>query len=83
MRSGPNTLLPYAENPGRTFVLGEDPVKHRLRHDVEARRRAVLKFGAVQGTRAKINRAQLRRFSLWSTPFCLSRSLSRIWARYT
>jgi Xaa-Pro aminopeptidase len=56
VRSGPNTLLPYAENPpdrvigaddiafadlgpifaeweadfGRTYVLGDDPVKHRL-----------------------------------------------------
>jgi Xaa-Pro dipeptidase len=62
VRSGPNTLLPYGDNPldrelqaddilfldfgpvfeqweadfGRTFVLGEDPVKHRLRRDVEA-----------------------------------------------
>jgi Xaa-Pro aminopeptidase len=62
VRSGPNTLLPYAENPpdrelgaddivfldfgpvfeqweadfGRTFVLGQDPVKHRLRRDVES-----------------------------------------------
>jgi Xaa-Pro aminopeptidase len=60
VRSGPNTLLPYRENPpdlvigeddivfcdfgpiftdweadlGRTFVLGDDPVKHRLRHDL-------------------------------------------------
>jgi len=60
VRSGPNTLLPYRENPpdrvigaddivfadfgpifeeyeadfGRTFVLGEDPVKHRLRDDL-------------------------------------------------
>jgi len=57
VRSGPNTLAPYKENPpdrvigaddivfadfgpifeeyeadfGRTFVLGDDPVKHRLR----------------------------------------------------
>ncbi|KAF2028298.1 Creatinase/aminopeptidase [Setomelanomma holmii] len=57
IRSGPNTLLPYAENPpdriiqpddilfvdlgpvfeaweadfGRTFVLGDDPIKKRLR----------------------------------------------------
>lgn len=69
VRSGPNTLLPYAENPpdriiepddilfvdlgpvfeaweadfGRTFVLGDDPVKKSLRdaleptwHDVKA-----------------------------------------------
>jgi Xaa-Pro aminopeptidase len=61
VRSGPNTLLPYAENPpdrqigaddivffdfgpvfaaweadfGRTYVLGEDPVKLRLRDDLE------------------------------------------------
>ncbi len=60
MRSGPNTLMPYKENPpdrvigandivfadfgpifeeyeagfGRTFVLGDDPVKHRLRDDL-------------------------------------------------
>lgn len=61
VRSGPNTLFPYAENPpdrmieeddilfidlgpvfeaweadfGRTFVLGNDPVKQRLRDDLE------------------------------------------------
>ena len=60
VRAGPNTLLPYAENPpdltigsddivfldlgpvfedweadfGRTFVLGSDPVKHKLRRDI-------------------------------------------------
>ncbi|MFF4111928.1 M24 family metallopeptidase [Streptomyces sp. NPDC001714] len=60
VRSGPNTVLPYRENPpdrvigaddivfadfgpifeeyeadfGRTFVLGDDPVKHRLRADL-------------------------------------------------
>jgi Xaa-Pro aminopeptidase len=60
VRSGPNTLMPYRENPpdrvigtddivfadfgpifeeyeadfGRTFVLGDDPVKHRLRDDL-------------------------------------------------
>ncbi|MBK3576274.1 aminopeptidase P family protein [Streptomyces sp. MBT65] len=60
IRSGPNTLAPYKENPpdrvigaddivfadfgpifeeyeadfGRTFVLGDDPVKHRLRDDL-------------------------------------------------
>ncbi|MEV0738680.1 M24 family metallopeptidase [Streptomyces sp. NPDC050549] len=60
VRSGPNTLKPYQENPpdrvigaddivfadfgpifeeyeadfGRTFVLGDDPVKHRLRDDL-------------------------------------------------
>lgn len=60
VRSGPNTLMPYRENPpdrvigtddivfadfgpifeeyeadfGRTFVLGGDPVKHRLRDDL-------------------------------------------------
>ena len=69
VRSGPNTLQPYRENPpdrvigaddivfadfgpifeefeadfGRTYVLGDDPVKHRLRDDLatvfaEARR---------------------------------------------
>ncbi len=61
VRSGPNTLLPYAENPpdrqlteddilffdfgpvfaeweadlGRTYVLGDDPVKLQLRDDLE------------------------------------------------
>ncbi|HZZ50516.1 MAG TPA: M24 family metallopeptidase [Pseudonocardia sp.] len=60
VRSGPNTLKPYRENPpdrlieaddivfldfgpifaeweadfGRTYVLGDDPVKHRLRDDL-------------------------------------------------
>jgi Xaa-Pro dipeptidase len=60
VRSGPNTLQPYDENPpdrviadddvvfcdlgpvfadweadfGRTFVMGDDPVKHRLRDDL-------------------------------------------------
>ncbi|WP_197038519.1 M24 family metallopeptidase [Herbidospora cretacea] len=60
VRSGPNTLLPYRENPpnrvieaddivfcdfgpifeefeadlGRTYVLGDDPVKHRLAADL-------------------------------------------------
>lgn len=60
VRAGPNTLLPYAENPpdftiraddilfldlgpvfeeweadfGRTFVVGSDPLKHKLRRDV-------------------------------------------------
>jgi Xaa-Pro dipeptidase len=60
VRAGPNTLLPYAENPpdralgeddivfldlgpvfedweadfGRTFVLGNDPVKRKLRDDI-------------------------------------------------
>ncbi|CAO2647589.1 Nn.00g085110.m01.CDS01 [Neocucurbitaria sp. VM-36] len=61
VRSGPNTLLPYAENPpdriiqsddilfvdlgpvfeaweadfGRTFVLGDDPIKIKLRDSLE------------------------------------------------
>jgi Xaa-Pro dipeptidase len=61
VRSGSNTLLPYAENPpdqmigeddilfldfgpifdqweadfGRTYVIGDDPLKHRLRLDTE------------------------------------------------
>jgi Xaa-Pro aminopeptidase len=61
IRAGPNTLMPYSENPpdrivqeddilfvdlgpvfeaweadfGRTFVLGDDPAKHRLRHALE------------------------------------------------
>lgn len=61
VRSGPNTLKPYRENPpdrtltdddivfldlgpifaeweadlGRTYVLGDDPVKHKLRDDLE------------------------------------------------
>ena len=62
VRAGPNTVLPYAENPpdltlgpddilfldlgpvfeeweadfGRTFVLGHDPVKHKLCADIGA-----------------------------------------------
>jgi Xaa-Pro dipeptidase len=62
IRSGPNTLLPYKENPpdlvlqendilffdfgpvfeeweadyGRTYVIGSDPAKLKLKHDVEA-----------------------------------------------
>lgn len=61
VRSGPHTLIPYAENPpdrtieaddivfldlgpifaeweadfGRTYVLGDDPAKHRLEADLE------------------------------------------------
>ena len=61
VRSGANTLLPYAENPpdlviqpddilffdfgpvfedweadfGRTYVIGNDPVKHKLKDDIE------------------------------------------------
>jgi Xaa-Pro aminopeptidase len=61
VRSGPNTLLPYTENPpdrtiekddilfvdlgpvfaaweadfGQTFVLGDDPIKKKLRDDLE------------------------------------------------
>jgi Xaa-Pro dipeptidase len=61
VRSGPNTLLPYRENPpdlilqrddivffdfgpvfedweadfGRTYVLGHDPLKHRLQREIE------------------------------------------------
>jgi Xaa-Pro aminopeptidase len=61
IRSGPNTLLPYNENPpelvlqdddilffdfgpifedweadfGRTYVIGNDPVKHKLKNDIE------------------------------------------------
>jgi Xaa-Pro aminopeptidase len=61
VRSGPNTLQPYNENPpdlllqpddilffdfgpifedweadfGRTYVIGEDPVKHKLKNDLE------------------------------------------------
>lgn len=67
VRSGPNTLLPYAENPpdriiqeddilfvdlgpvfeaweadfGRTFVLGDDPIKKKLRDDLEPTWKAV------------------------------------------
>ncbi|KAG0653051.1 hypothetical protein D0Z07_0294 [Hyphodiscus hymeniophilus] len=67
IRSGPNTLKPYAENPpdrvieaddilfvdlgpvfeaweadfGRTFVLGDDPVKKRLRDSLEPTWKAV------------------------------------------
>jgi Xaa-Pro aminopeptidase len=61
IRSGPNTLQPYNENPpdlmiqeddilffdfgpifedweadfGRTYVIGDDPVKHKLKNDIE------------------------------------------------
>src|ERR1700710_419515 len=61
IRSGPNTLQPYNENPpdlviqeddilffdfgpvfedweadfGRTYVIGNDPVKHKLKNDIE------------------------------------------------
>jgi Xaa-Pro aminopeptidase len=61
IRSGPNTLKPYDENPpdlviqendilffdfgpifedweadlGRTYVIGNDPVKHKLKNDIE------------------------------------------------
>ncbi len=61
VRSGKNTLLPYADNPqnltigdddilfldlgpvfeqweadfGRTFVLGDDPLKHKMKQDIE------------------------------------------------
>ena len=67
VRSGPNTLQPYDENPpnrtiepddilfvdlgpvfeaweadfGRTYVLGDDPVKQRLRDDLEPAWKAV------------------------------------------
>jgi Xaa-Pro aminopeptidase len=69
VRSGPNTLLPYAENPadriiqeddilfvdlgpvfeaweadfGRTFVLGDDPIKKKLRDSLEPTWHAVKK----------------------------------------
>src|SRR6195952_546421 len=62
IRSGPNTLQPYDENPpdlmiqsddilffdfgpifedweadlGRTYVIGNDPLKHKLKNDIEA-----------------------------------------------
>ena len=62
IRSGPNTLQPYDENPpdltiqpddilffdfgpifedweadlGRTYVIGNDPLKHKLKQDIEA-----------------------------------------------
>ena len=62
VRSGPNTLQPYHENPpnrvlggddilffdfgpifedyeadfGRTYVIGNDPLKHKLRQDIES-----------------------------------------------
>lgn len=62
VRSGPNTLQPYDENPpnrvlgdddilffdfgpifedyeadfGRTYVIGNDPLKHKLRQDIES-----------------------------------------------
>ncbi|MBG6134725.1 M24 family metallopeptidase [Longispora fulva] len=81
VRSGPNTLQPYRENPpdrvigeddivfcdfgpvfaeweadfGRTYVLGDDPVKHRLRDDLplvfEAARRRFAADPAITGER--------------------------------
>src|ERR1700712_3452055 len=62
VRSGPNTMHPYDENPpdltvmendilffdfgpifeqweadyGRTYVIGNDPLKHKLKNDIEA-----------------------------------------------
>ncbi|MGW1624756.1 M24 family metallopeptidase [Streptomyces sp. NPDC002172] len=81
VRSGPNTVLPYRENPpdrvigtddivfadfgpifeeyeadfGRTFVLGDDPVKHRLRADLPrvfaAGRRFFEADGEITGAR--------------------------------
>ncbi|WP_198167961.1 M24 family metallopeptidase [Herbidospora yilanensis] len=81
VRSGPNTLLPYRENPpdraveaddivfcdfgpifeefeadlGRTYVLGDDPVKHRLAADLpvvfEAGRRFFAADSEMTGAR--------------------------------
>ena len=77
VRSGPNTLCPYAENPpdrviqhddilfvdlgpvfeqweadfGRTFVIGEDPVKEKLKDDLAPTWEKVkAQFKAKQGT---------------------------------
>ncbi|MFG3291356.1 M24 family metallopeptidase [Streptomyces sp. NPDC048179] len=79
VRSGPNTLAPYRENPpdrritaddivfadfgpifeeyeadfGRTFVLGDDPDKHRLRADLprifDAGKRYFAEHGDITG----------------------------------
>lgn len=73
VRSGPNTLFPYADKPpdrflteddivfldfgpvfeqweadfGRTFVLGHDPLKHRLQMDAESAFREGKKYFAA------------------------------------
>ncbi|WP_124267043.1 M24 family metallopeptidase [Streptomyces sp. ADI96-02] len=93
VRSGPNTLHPYKENPpdrtigeddiafadfgpifeeweadyGRTFVLGDDPVKHRLRDDLPevfaAGRRAFEADPAITGAAlyAEVDRLAVER----------------------
>lgn len=95
VRSGPNTLKPYRENPpdrvigaddivfadfgpifeeyeadfGRTFVLGDDPAKHRLRDDLPrifaAGRRFFEADGEITGARLYAEVERLAREAGW------------------
>ena len=96
VRSGPNTLSPYRENPpdrvieaddivfadfgpifeefeadlGRTYVLGDDPVKHRLAGDLPvifgAGRRYFIGRPQVTGAQLYAEIARLAREAGWS-----------------
>lgn len=96
VRSGPNTLRPYQENPpdrtmtdddivfadfgpvfgqweadfGRTWVLGDDPVKLRLRNDLSdvftAGRRFFDGFPAVTGEQLHAEMARLAEARGWA-----------------
>jgi Xaa-Pro aminopeptidase len=96
VRSGPNTLFPYRENPpdrviasddivfadfgpifeqfeadlGRTYVLGEDSVKHRLAADLpvifEAGRRYFARHPAITGAQLHAEVGRLAREAGWS-----------------
>lgn len=95
VRSGPNTLLPYSDNPpdrilqtddiafadfgpifadfeadlGRTYVLGEDPVKHRLAADLpaifDAGRRYFAEHPDITGAELHAEIARLARAAGW------------------
>jgi Xaa-Pro aminopeptidase len=95
VRSGPNTLQPYRQNPpdrvitdddivfcdfgpvfeeweadfGRTFVLGDDPVKHRLRDDLPrifaAGRRYFEEHGGISGAELFAEVGRLAREAGW------------------
>jgi Xaa-Pro aminopeptidase len=96
VRSGPNTLFPYRENPpdrviepddivfadfgpifeefeadlGRTYVLGHDPVKHRLAADLPvifgAGRRYFASHPSITGANLHAEVARLARTAGWS-----------------
>ncbi|MFI7135486.1 M24 family metallopeptidase [Nonomuraea sp. NPDC050153] len=96
IRSGPNTLFPYRENPpdrtvedgdivfadfgpifqefeadlGRTYVLGDDPVKHRLAADLpaifEAGRRYFADHPDVTGAQLHAEVGRLAREAGWT-----------------